>query len=457
MQDAAQRAIDGAALPVAFAPASLPEGARDRAAQFAAQLDARPFAHGLARRLADHLLGAQEVDLMRIRPLRLARSWGVPARHAIELCLDAARIGLLRLNWNILCPRCRGAKASVATLDQLPTGVHCPSCNIPFDRDFTRNVELTFQPAPSVRPIGTGEFCLAGPGTTPHVVVQQTLAPGERRVVAADLAGGEYRYRTLDPGAEAYVDHAGGPLPALVVDGDGAQAGVAGAAGELVLENRDARPRTLVVEARAWVADALTAHHVTTMQAFRDMFPAEVLRRDDSAAIDNVTLLFTDLKGSTALYERIGDGPAYRLVREHFAFLAGVVRDHGGALVKTMGDAVMAAFAEPGDAVAAALAMQRMVADFNARQDGGGIVLRVGLHGGPCIAVTSNERLDYFGTMVNLAARLQGQSQGGDIVLSEPLAADPAVLAAIAGLPGAREDAWLKGFDRPVPFVRLTL
>ena len=146
--------------------------------------------HGLARRLADHLLTAQEVDLLQIRPLALARTWDAAPRPVIELCLGAVKTGLLTLRWNLLCPRCRGAKATAATLDRLPSGAHCPSCNIDYGRDFTRNVELTFQPAPAIRPLTEGEYCLAGPMTTPHVHVQQTLEPGEVRSLSSTCRRG---------------------------------------------------------------------------------------------------------------------------------------------------------------------------------------------------------------------------------------------------------------------------
>ncbi|MEK9707885.1 MAG: adenylate/guanylate cyclase domain-containing protein, partial [Alphaproteobacteria bacterium] len=150
--------------------------------------------------------------------------------------------------------------------------------------------------------------------------------------------------------------------------------------------------------------------------------------------------MFTDLRGSTALYETMGDARAYGLVRDHFAFLTGIVRDHEGAVVKTIGDAVMAAFLEPGHALAAGLEIQAAVAAFNrdhAPTDGGEelVAIKVGIPEGPCIAVNLNDRLDYFGTAVNLTARLEGQSRGGDIVLSQPFAEDPAVSAALAGLP----------------------
>jgi len=125
-------------------------------------------------------------------------------------------------------------------------------------------------------------------------------------------------------------------------------------------------------------------------------------------------------------------------------------------VVKTIGDAVMAAFHDPERAVAAAIAVQSDIARFNATQaDGQALAIKLGLHGGPCVAVTLNGRLDYFGSTVNLAARLQGQSAGGDVVLSAALAADPGVAARLAPLTPVSEQAVVKGFTDPITFLRL--
>ncbi|MBV8534712.1 MAG: adenylate/guanylate cyclase domain-containing protein, partial [Alphaproteobacteria bacterium] len=398
-----------------------------------------------------------EVDLARIRPLQLARLWDASERDVIELCLRAVRAGLLTLRWDILCPNCRGGQVGATALDQLPRGAHCPSCNIEYDRDFSRNVELTFRPAPAIRAIGDGQFCLFGPMTTPHVLVQQTLAPGQTREVEATLPAGDYRVRPLHPGPGVSLTWSGGGFPDITADDAGMRLGAPAAAGHLRLANRSGREITFVVESRDWVRDALTAHRATSMQIFRDLFSTEVLRPGDEAGIGQVTLMFTDLKGSTAMYGRLGDAGAYRLVREHFAFMAAQIREHDGAIVKTIGDAVMAAFSDPAQALAAALAVQHNVMAFN-REHGQGreaLIIKLGLHAGPCIAVTLNGRLDYFGSTVNLAARLQAQSRGSDIVLSEALAADPAVTAQLAGLPVDAETARVKGFDAPVAFLRV--
>jgi len=419
-----------------------------------AQIESSKRGHGLARRLADHILQAQEVDLVRVRPLRLARDWDVPAQKLIELCLESSRAGLLSLRWDLLCPRCRIGKAAVEALDELPQGAHCDTCNISYDRDFSRNVEVAFAPAPQVRSIEAGEYCLFGPMSTPHIWLQLTLADGARHVVDAELPSGPYRARTLEAGPEVDFEIEDGAGLAITVDADSIRSGPAS---EIVLENRSGLAKTFIVEELHWVRDALTADRVTTMQAFRDLFSDQVLRPGDEVSVGRVTLLFTDLRGSTALYADVGDAAAYHLVREHFAYLAAIVRSNGGAVVKTIGDAVMAAFSDPADALRAALEAQREVEGFNKASNGQDLVIKLGLHEGPCIAVTLNGRLDYFGTSVNMAARLQAQSRGGDIVLSKEISTNPSLATLLHGLAVSEESVPLKGFVEPVSFCRVTL
>ena len=360
------------------------------------------------------------------------------------------------MKWGLLCPNCRGAKISVAALSELPRGAHCPSCNIDYDRDFEKNVELSFAPAPAVRPLSDGGFCLSGPMGTPHVAVQVLLDPGERRNVTVDLPPGSYRLRTLHPGVFVDVDHESGPFPGLRITASGVEVLKAtddGEAGSVAFVNDAGFELAALIEDRTWVRDALTAPEVISLQAFRDLFAEATLRPGDDAGVSQVALLFTDLQGSTALYERVGDSAAYNIVREHFALLAAIVRDHDGAVVKTIGDAVMAAFSDPAQAVRAALTMQAEIgSSAHGVRD---LVLKVGVHAGPSVVVTLNDRLDYFGSTVNMAARLQGQSTGGDIVLSSPIADDPAVREVLAAVPKRRETVALKGFAEPVGFIRL--
>jgi class 3 adenylate cyclase len=438
--------------------AAVPPAVRERVKKIAGALTERGYeAAGL---LAGHLLDAAETDLERMRPRALARRWQVAPRQAIETCLAAVRDGLLTLRWDLVCPRCRGAKLSVTSLDQLPQGAHCPSCNIDYERDFAQNVEVTFEPSPSVREIGAGAYCLANPLLSEHVKVQQRLAPGEAASIPALLPDGDYRVRTIEPGGSSDLAIAGGKSPAIALGGAAPALGDSGAAGSIAVRNDFPVARTLVIEDRRWAQDALTAHEATTMQAFRDLFADAVLRPGDQVAIGRVAFLFTDIRGSSELYNQVGDARAYGFVREHYAVLTRAVRAHDGAVVKTIGDAVMAAFTHPADALDAALAIRDDIAAFNRRlaaEVGGqiAIVVKVGLHSGACIAVTLNDRLDYFGTAVNLAARLENESQGGDIVLSETMAAEPGVAERLAALGAVAETAQVKGFAEQVALRRI--
>lgn len=458
---------DSASLFSYAAPQPKPE-VMARVARLVKEIEATPNGHGLAQRLADLVLHAQEADLWHIRPLKLAHDWDRPALEVIELCLQAVRAGLLELRWDLLCPRCRVAKAWSGGLDRLPDGAHCNSCNIDYGRDFSKNVEASFRPAEAIRPMESGEYCLMGPMSTPHIKLQVALDPGETREIKAQLSFGPYRLRTLEAGPECDIESGIAGFPTVILEDDAVTAGAPAPRGTIRLENRSRRPLTAIVESRAWVADALTADRVTALQAFRDLFSEDVLRPGDEVSIGRVTLLFSDLRGSTALYQKIGDATAYHLVRDHFAFMARTIRDHQGAIVKTIGDAVMAAFARPEDGLQAAVAIQRQVAAFNRDHpvgDGPGersdaIAIKLGLHQGPCIVVTLNDRLDYFGSTVNLAARLQGQSKGGDVVLSREIAEDPAVAPILdrlagEGVPADRDQAALKGFAEPLGFRRL--
>ena len=195
------------------------------------------------------------------------------------------------------------------------------------------------------------------------------------------------------------------------------------------------------------------------MPAFRRLCPEQLLRPGDNADIGWIAIMFTDLKGSTELYEALGDVAAYNLVRDHFEFLLERVKCNHGFIVKTVGDAVMAAFSRPDHAVRAALAIQDDIASFNSVRGGSmnatPIVLKLAIHAGSCIAVTTSEALDYFGATVNIAARLANVCRGGEVIVSEAAAKDGESGAALADRMQLEETATLRGVSAPVPFVRV--
>jgi class 3 adenylate cyclase len=158
------------------------------------------------------------------------------------------------------------------------------------------------------------------------------------------------------------------------------------------------------------------------VQPFRDLFADHVLPPGESLQVKRVAFLFTDLLGSTAMYVRQGDPRAYGHVRDHFEVLFQAAERNRGITVKTIGDAVMASFVSPVDALRATVDVHRDMLALNQQLGLSGddvLAVRMGIHVGPCISVTLNNQLDYFGATVNIASRVSHLSQGRDVILTE--------------------------------------
>jgi class 3 adenylate cyclase len=431
------------------APVQLVPGGPERLQRARDTLLGRGLDPALIHRLATLVEGADDLDVARLRPYALADAWGRERREVLELCLSATREGLLESRWELLCPYCRGAAQGSEVLAGLGGDVHCDACGIDVGLDFESSVELVFHPSAGIREVAVATYCLGGPQTTPHVVAQQRLAAGEHRTVRLAFEPGSYRVRAggLDATSSLAVADGGAAEAALTAapEGVGPRNGlVLAPLSDLTLRNETGEERLLVAERTAWADDAATAADVTALQAFRDLFATDALRPGEQVAITSLTIVFTDLRDSTRLYRSIGDAPAFGSVAGHFDVLRGEVARAGGAVVKTIGDAVMAAFRRPVAALEAMLDAQAALA--------GGVqplLLKVGIHEGPCLAVTLNERLDYFGSTVNAAARIVGLSGGHDVVVSGTVRDDPEVAAKLADGDIETEpvEAVLKGFD----------
>jgi class 3 adenylate cyclase len=95
------------------------------------------------------------------------------------------------------------------------------------------------------------------------------------------------------------------------------------------------------------------------------------------------------------------------------------------------------------------------VANFNRGRSDGGVILKLGLHLGSCIAVTAGGVLDYFGSAVNTASRLEHQCRGGEVIVSEAVLADSEAREALNGRNATEDSATLRGLSEPVRFVRV--
>jgi adenylate cyclase len=305
------------------------------------------------------------------------------------------------------------------------------------------------------------DYCVGGPQLSPHIVAQQIIAPGETRRIDVALDLGAHRVRARSRVSQAVTgnldlhvtaDLAEQPSSAIIIHahagGWSADWNVVTPMATIAIANETSTVQGIVIERQAWNDQAVTAADVSTVQAFRDWFASQALRPDVQLGISRLAILFTYLRGSTQLYRRIGDTPAFERVLEHFDVLRRNVEARAGSLIKTIGDAIMAAFLDPAQGVAAALDILQSMAELNRTRADYPLRLKLGLHAGPAIAVTLNERLDYFGTTVNMASRLEGQAQGDDLIVSSDVMRQPAVQRLLSERRVSVEEfnAHLKGF-----------
>ena len=404
-------------------------------------------------------------DLCRINVLSFAGKHGLDEEKAIGAFLHAARLGLFELSWNVLCPGCGGVLDAMHTLKSVrKDNYDCALCACGYEPTLDEMVEVAFTISPRVRRIAAHD-----PHSLPMLEYFRQLFWGsgvdlpetgleelieDITLDAIELQAGEKASMSLQLPAEFiivfepvthaahFIDVKGEPTRerqslAMIFNKTHAPTGTTELRPgplRLSFDNRTDQ-RTLP---SVWIAGDklhhllgkrrpfLTAKKLLTNQTFRDIYRTDTLDVDQGLKITSLTFLFTDLKGSTALYDRVGDMVAYDLVRQHFRVLNEIVASEAGAVVKTIGDAVMATFPTPDRALAAALRMRDSVGSIK-----GDLLIKIGIHEGPCLAVTLNDRLDYFGQTVNIAARVQNLANSRAIFATKPVVDNPQVSAII--------------------------
>jgi class 3 adenylate cyclase len=411
----------------------------------------------LVRQLVDWIASATDEELERIRVRERARVWSIDEDELLRVFLHATRTGLLDLTWDVVCPHCRGVRDTTGQLDTLPTSGQCEACGIAFGTDSPDAVEITFHAHSSIRPVERGMYCSAEPVHKPHIHVQHALAPGESATLAVPVGPGKYRMRVRGEMRGGWLEIVDGAPSTLAWSAAAVpEHATLAPGGTLELANVGDKPCTFVVETAVWLELALRPGRLLSFQEFRDLFSDQYLGTNVQLAVGEQTILFTDLVGSTAMYAERGDPAAFVEVKKHFEHVFAIIGKHRGAVVKTIGDAVMGAFNEPLDAVKAARAIHEA---FPPSPLPTALRLRVSLNSGTCIAVRLNSAIDYFGHAVNLAAKLQALAESWQIAMSETTATAHGVAEWLVSQ-GAELDELtiqLKGIDEPVRARRWTL
>jgi class 3 adenylate cyclase len=472
-----------------------------------ARLDAMAKASDLAPAaiadLGHWVRTADDAELYRFNPLLWAKARGMEEDAALDLLMHATKVGILEMSWGVICPYCGMLITTPGGLRALGPNPHCRVCRVDVAGALDDRVEVVFSVAPGIRNLRffdpnrvdikrDGQRLFFSPSLKPTPAYEQieakirswfiadfAIAPGESATIEVD-ASQPGMYAAIAPTVHAlcYLSTEEGGDTRLeldCLDGQFIPDSVLVAPGKLSITVRNLSdyhlpggvmylgPTHPTADVSLEMLGApvyefhpfLTGKRMLTNQTFRDLFRAETIG-PGGLHIKNLAIVFSDLQASTALYERVGDLRALRLVRDHFDLLHDVVSRHRGSIVKTIGDAVMAAFGEPERALAAAAGMSRAVSRINA--DGEHLVLKIGLHAGSCIAIQTNHQIDYFGRAVNIAARVQSVANGGEIVVTDTVWQSPAIpgLAMDYGLRERPDTVRLRGIAEEVAVHRLS-
>ncbi len=396
-----------------------------------------------------------DFSLFRINPIKFGSEKNISEKEVIDLFLYGTKCGIFNMNWQLLCPGCGDVVESFGTLRNLDSNYHCDLCQKDFEATLDDYIEVSFTISPAIKEIafhnpeslsiedyffkyvfsdgakfqdGTKFVDLAKRA----VKIVSYLEAREKKKFELEIPQGFLVGCDRLNHGEFFFDVRGEYKPETrhisfkLVDGQYEPERGELVPGEYVFhfENHtDKRGAILLLHepygfslpGKLLYEPFLHGKRLLTTQTFRDLFRSEVVQGNEGIGIRDITILFTDLKGSTALYERIGDLKAFALVHQHFDSLGRVVNNHSGAVVKTIGDAIMATFLNPLDAVKAALSMLDEIERFNQGHGMRDLILKIGIHKGAAIAVTLNERLDYFGQTVNISSRVEKLSDAEEI------------------------------------------
>lgn len=424
----------------------------------------------------DWLIASDEIQRLRINPHHVSEAKDIPVEDVVTLALRGVAAGLFDMHWLMHCPHCNMITDDCENFFELTHSSDCKMCDVVFEVDILTRVEVSFSLNRLIEDVNAAAFCLPPPVLDPKVNI--AVPPGET-VCGTDVIDTPGRYRffcpiTLAKGIlevsgertdemQAFTIH---QLPSFNYDETSLHARP-GPISFALINNCDKVSGIFIVPdvlpdeiPLDTLPPRLTGLDVIHYQEYRDLFGHQALAESEHLQVTSVSLLFTDIAGSTAMYENIGNAAAYSFVRQHFDILFDAVESHGGFVVKTIGDAVMASFLSNEDCLACALDVRRAFDDLNGEKPHDSRMrLKLGIHCGPAILVNLNGRIDYFGSTVNKAARIQETAAPNEIVFSKEAHSECTVADALLSKNRANlleEALSLKGIEAPQIVFRLS-
>jgi class 3 adenylate cyclase len=285
--------------------------------------------------------------------------------------------------------------------------------------------------------VDLGTYCIGGPAHSPHVPVQLRIAAGERIELPLELPEGAYRLRgpqlpwSVDFQVSSQAPTKLWEINLTTAPSPGERQTLRAGHQVLTLANSLEYEVLVRIERTAIRTDALTAARASSLALFRELFPAEVLSPGQLATVSIITLVAIELDPAQAdaLFHELGDARAFNVMHELFRLLDDAVRNAGGAVVKTVGEGVLAAFSDPVSAVRIGLDLKSLLAALEPTRK---LRLRAAIQRGPALATNVNDHLDYFGMITRQVYKLLNHIEPGEMALAPDVAADLEVAALLA-------------------------
>lgn len=387
---------------------------------------------GIASSIHSTLMNGSAQELSQIRPLALADRFELDGSETVDACLYAAREGLLRLRWEVLCPTCRVSASTSDQLSAIKAHTHCEACNVDFKSNLGDSIEMVFQAHPEVREINVGQYCIGGPEHSPHVVSQVRVESAERLQLQLDLGIGDYLIRgpQLPQTQLIHVQEASAPSVidlALSMIGKGHHVPQLRTGRQtLTLINDLPSIRVVRVERTIPRNDVVTATVASANPVFRKLFPDQRFSSENAIETEVLAFVATSIQNIDQLYEQLGDAAAYALVHGYQESIAASVATCHGTIVKTMGERTLACFERRDDAVNSNQIIRQNLSSLTKESGAQTLQIGIGIHCGPTLVTTQNNQLDYFGGTVRATSAIPDVAVDSTLV-SEAVYSDPAV------------------------------
>lgn len=401
------------------------------------QLGAADVSNEIVEVFRELIVNAAPQDVARLRPLSIARRFGLPEQEVVDACLRAVPLGLFTLHWDIICPTCRLASGTKATLREIEQHGNCEACQTKFNVEFSSSIELIFRVHPEVRASDAKTYCAGGPGNFPHVVAQVRLQPGERLMLPLSLNSGSYIARgpslpyaiPIDVATETGLRH--GQVRCVPGSNKNPVAMLRSGHQNLALENFFPGEQLIRIERTIRRSEALTAAQATTVPLFRELFPDQTLSPGLLVEVATSNFLAIQYAGLKDAFTELGDAQTYTLVQEFGGIVERLIHRSGGSVVDRSIGTIVSSYADPVTAIETArLILPALLAEKPDRPWS----LSGALHRGPALVTGDRQEVKYFGSTINRVHQLARDASTNRLSMTPEIWSDPAVIAALPEL-----------------------